>query len=58
VTGLVNGTPYYFVVSALNHSGESANSSQASVTPTAFVTGLTATAVNSQVQLHWNAHAG
>jgi hypothetical protein len=58
VTGLVNGTPYYFVVSALNHSGESANSSQASATPTAFVTGLTATAVNSQVQLHWNAHAG
>jgi fibronectin type 3 domain-containing protein len=58
VTGLVNGTPYYFVVSALNHSGESANSSQVSVTPTAFVTGLTATAVNSQVQLHWNAHAG
>ncbi len=58
VTGLVNGTPYYFVVSAVNIAGESANSSQASATPTAFVTGLTAAAVNAQVQLHWNAHAG
>jgi beta-galactosidase len=58
VTGLVNGTLYYFKVSAVNITGESANSSQTSATPTAFVTGLTATAVNSQVQLHWNAHAG
>jgi beta-galactosidase len=58
VTGLTNGTPYYFVVSAVNITGESANSSQTSVTPTAFVSGLTATVVNSQVQLQWNAHAG
>ena len=32
--GLTNGTTYYYVVSALNAGGESANSSQASATPT------------------------
>lgn len=34
-TGLTNGTTYYYVVSAVNSSGESANSNQASATPTA-----------------------
>jgi hypothetical protein len=32
-TGLTNGTPYYYVVSALNQYAESANSSQAGATP-------------------------
>jgi fibronectin type 3 domain-containing protein len=61
-TGLTNGTTYYFVVSAVNSSGESANSSQVSATPQAsppsVPTGLTATAGNAQVSLMWNASAG
>jgi|GEM_PF-3033016 len=34
-TGLTNGTTYFYVVSAVNAGGESANSNQASATPTA-----------------------
>src|SRR6202790_4489979 len=62
--GLTNGTTYYYVVSALNSAGESANSSQASATPIAPVTppatptGLQATAGNAQVNLTWTASAG
>jgi hypothetical protein len=36
-TGLTNGTTYYYVVSALNASGESANSAQISTAPVAPV---------------------
>jgi fibronectin type 3 domain-containing protein len=63
-TGLTNGTTYYYVVSALNATGESANSSEASATPIAPVTppaaptGLQATAGNAQVSLTWTSSAG
>ena len=58
-TGLANGTTYYYVVSAVNASGESANSSQASATTIpAAPGGLTATAGNAQVTLTWNASSG
>lgn len=61
-TGLTNGTTYYFVVSAVNSSGESGNSNEASATPNVSVpaapTGLSATAGNAQVSLTWNASSG
>jgi cellulose 1,4-beta-cellobiosidase len=63
-TALTNGTAYYYVVSAVNSAGESANSAEASATPVAGVTvpaaptGLTATAGNAQVTLGWTASAG
>jgi fibronectin type 3 domain-containing protein len=63
-TGLTNGTIYYYVVSALNSAGESANSSQATATPAAPATpppaptGLEAIAGSAQVSLTWTASAG
>ncbi|MDQ2982572.1 MAG: hypothetical protein M3R70_01410, partial [Actinomycetota bacterium] len=62
-TGLTNGTTYYYVVSAMNSSGESPNSNQVSATPQALQppaapTGLTATAGHAQVSLNWNASTG
>jgi fibronectin type 3 domain-containing protein len=63
-TGLTNGVAYFYVVSALNSAGESANSSQASATPAAPLappatpTGLNATAGNAQVSLTWTASTG
>jgi hypothetical protein len=61
--GLINGTPYYFVVTAVNTSGESAPSSQVAATPNAPVaapagipaapSALSAAGGNAQVSLLW-----
>jgi fibronectin type 3 domain-containing protein len=42
-SGLTNGAAYFYVVSAVNSAGESANSSQASATPVAAVVNVTIT---------------
>jgi fibronectin type 3 domain-containing protein len=63
-TGLSNGVKYFYVVSAVNSGGESANSTEISATPVAPLnppavpTGLQATGGNAQVNLSWNASAG
>jgi fibronectin type 3 domain-containing protein len=64
VTGLTNGTTYYFTVDAVNdadlHSAASAEASAAPVAPTTAPgapSGLTATAGNGQVSLSWTAPA-
>lgn len=57
VTGLANGTTYYFVVTAMNEDGESAASNQISATPKsvpAAPTDLNATAGDGQVIIAFN----
>ncbi|TKH45054.1 adhesin [Paenibacillus terrae] len=62
VTGLTNGTTYYFAVKSNNEHGESSFSNEVSakphINPPAAPTGLTATAINRQVALSWNSVAG
>ena len=58
---LTNGTVYYYVVSAVNAGGESANSAQVSATPLAIPsapTALTATAASrTKINLAWTDNA-
>jgi titin len=55
-TGLTNGNQYYYQVTAVNSSGESAASNQAAAdTFPGAPTGLQATAGTSQIQLSWTA---
>lgn len=55
-TGAVNGTIYFYVVSALNGAGESADTSEVTVTMRpATPTGLGAVAGANQVSLNWTA---
>jgi fibronectin type 3 domain-containing protein len=60
---VTNGTKYYYVVSAYNSYGPSANSAEVSATPVAppppsAPTGLVATAGDAKVMLAWNVSTG
>ena len=61
-SNVVNGTTYYYVVTAGNGACSSANSNEApaspACTPPAAPTGLTPTAGNSSVTLNWIASTG
>ena len=61
-TTVTNGTKYYYVVSAYNSYGQSANSAEVSAIPVVAIpsapTGLTATPGDKQVALTWTASAG
>ena len=61
---LTDGTTYYYVVCAVNATGQSENSSEVSATPTGATTGpptptgVSATTGNQRVVLNWNASPG
>jgi fibronectin type 3 domain-containing protein len=58
VSGLLNGTTYYFVVTAVNGVGESVASSEVSVTPLAKPQGITVTAGDGQATVAWSPVTG
>jgi fibronectin type 3 domain-containing protein len=61
-TGRTNGTPYFYVVTAVNAGGESVESAQVGATPQVPApgapTGVTASAGDGQVTISWSAVTG
>jgi fibronectin type 3 domain-containing protein len=57
-TGLTDGVTYYFTVAAYNVGGRGPVSNEASATPLAVPTNLTATGSNSEVTLAWTGTLG
>ncbi len=57
-TSALNGTTYFYVVTATNATGTSGNSNQVSATPIAPPGNLVATPGNNQVTISWSASAG
>lgn len=58
VTGLQNGTTYYFQVVAINEAGNGPTSAEVPALPIAAPGNLVATAGNGSVSLSWSAAAG
>jgi DNA/RNA endonuclease G (NUC1)/fibronectin type 3 domain-containing protein len=54
----VDGTQYFYVISAVGPGGEGADSTEVTATPMAAPTGLTPTPGNNQVGLTWNTVTG
>ena len=61
-TGLVNGSAYYYVVTATTEDGESGASAEVRATPIAHLPGVpsavSAAAASGQVTIGWNAASG
>lgn len=58
ITGLSDGTPYFFVVTAVNTSGESVVSDEVSATPLAKPAGIGASGGDGQVTVSWSTVTG
>lgn len=58
ITGLTNGTRYFFSVTAANEAGVGPRAAEISAVPVAVTSGLTATPGNGQITLRWDAATG